>query len=123
MINNLVLVIEDEMSLRTIYELVLGDAGFEVIEAADGVEALAILADIAPAVVFLDILLPRVDGIQILEYIHSAPHLKNTGIVIVTAHNRFRHTDTVSATDTFLLKPVRPHELLRAAQQVTTYAD
>ena len=121
---NLALIIEDEVSLRAIYELVLGNAGFDVIEAADGEQALSILAETSPTVVLLDMLLPRVDGIHILNYIRTTPHLENTGIVIVTAHNHYSYTDLLFATDRFLLKPVRPHELLRAAQQVTaTYAD
>ena len=118
--NNLALVIEDEVSLRTIYQVILSGAGYEVIEAQDGEEALAILAEVTPAIVFLDILLPRVDGTQILTYMRSAPHLQDTNIVIVTAHNRFRQSNCVSPTDTFLLKPVSPHDLLNVVEQLTS---
>ena len=117
--DNVALVIEDEMSLRAIYQVVLSSAGFDVIEAQDGEEALEILAQLSPAIVFLDILLPRVDGIHILQYMRTAPHLKETRVVIVTAHDRFRHAECVRASDTFLLKPVRPHDLLDAAQQAS----
>jgi twitching motility two-component system response regulator PilG len=117
---NLALVIEDEQSLRTIYQMILSEAGYEVIEAQDGEEALAMLAEVAPDVVFLDILLPRVDGTQILTYMRTAPHLQDTNIVIVTAHNRFRQANCVYPTDTFLLKPVRPHDLLDAVKRATT---
>ena len=116
-ISRLVLVVEDEPALRTIYEQILGSAGYEVLQAADGEEALAILADTAPEIVVLDMLLPKVDGGRVLEYMRSAPHLNHTGIVIATAHDRFRHAENVSVNDRFLLKPIRPQELLNAASQ------
>ena len=118
--NHLALVIEDEVSLRTIYQVILSGAGYEVIEAHDGEEALAILAEVTPSVVFVDILLPRVDGTQILNYMRTAPHLQETKIVIVTAHNRFRQAQSVHPTDTFLLKPVRPQDLLEAVARATS---
>ena len=116
----LVLVVEDEAPLRSIYEKVLGTAGYKVMQAADGEEALALLSQMEPEIVILDMLLPKIDGARVLEYMRTAPHLQHTGVVIATAHNRFRAQRNLAPNDLFLLKPIRPYELLQATEQVLT---
>jgi CheY-like chemotaxis protein len=110
----LALVVEDETALRVIYETVLREMGFEVMEAADGEEALRILGQHSPDLVLLDILLPKVDGGQVLHYIHIMPHLQNTATLILTAHSRYQSLLTQSENDTFLLKPVRLRDIQAA---------
>ncbi|MBZ0298954.1 MAG: response regulator [Anaerolineae bacterium] len=115
---NLALIVEDEAALRIIYEAVLSNLGFEVLQAADGEEAISLLEHFAPSIVFLDILLPKVDGSQVLDYIQSTPHLHHTATVVVTAHSRFEHIIRLESHDRFLLKPVRPLDIQAAARQV-----
>src|SRR5690606_7068291 len=115
--NNLALIVEDEVALRVIYETVLSGLGFEVIQAADGEEAISILSHTDPSIVFLDILLPKVDGRQVLEYIQSTPHLRNTVTVVVTEHSRFQQAIALTTNALFLLKPVRPHDIQMAVEQ------
>ena len=116
--SHLALIVEDEAALRMIYETVLRELGFEVIQAADGEEAINILLHDTPSVVFLDMLLPKVDGSQVLQFIQSTPRLLNTVTVIVTAHSRFQTMMALAANDQFLLKPVRPRDIQSAVQQV-----
>ena len=106
----LALIVEDELPLRELYESVLSKLGFEVVHATDGVEAIDILTNYSPDIVFLDMLLPRVDGRQVLDYIQSTPHLADTVTVVVTAHSRYRNLLPLTPQDQFLLKPIRPHE-------------
>lgn len=113
----LALIIEDEAALRTIYEVILSNAGFEVLQAADGAEALTLLQNHRPDIVFLDMLLPKVNGVTILHELHSAPHLRHTKIVIVSAHNRFKKSEYMNSEDTFLLKPIRPDDIRQAINQ------
>lgn len=115
----LALVVEDEKSLRIIYEMVLKEIGFKIIHAADGEQALEILNDTTPDIVFLDMLLPRVNGTAVLDYLHNTPRFHNTQIVIVTAHDRFNHSGLLRPQDTFLLKPIHPRDLRNAAQRLT----
>ena len=114
----LALIVEDELPLRIFYESVLGKLGFEVMHAADGEEAIHILTNYSPAVVFLDMLLPRVDGRQVLAFIHSAPHLTGTAAVVITAHSRYQHLLSLAPQDQFLLKPVRPRDIQDAVRRI-----
>ena len=110
-----VLVVEDETALRVIYEYVLLPMGFEVLHAADGAQALAILEQTTPDIVFLDMLLPQIDGRTVLNYLRTASHLTQTRVVIVTAHTRFE--SDAGDKDQFLLKPVLPAALREAARR------
>ncbi|MAS36843.1 MAG: hypothetical protein CL610_22755 [Anaerolineaceae bacterium] len=113
----LALIIEDEAPLRVIYEMVLAELGFDVIQAVDGEEAMRVLAEQTPNVVVLDILLPKIDGGHILQYIQSSPHLQQTPIIVVTAHRHFETLITLATHDLFLLKPVRPRDIQLAVQR------
>jgi CheY-like chemotaxis protein len=114
---HLALVVEDEKPLRTIYEMVLKDIGFKIIHATDGQQAIEVLQETTPDIVFLDMLLPRVNGTTVLDYLHTAPHLQNTHVVVVTAHDRFSHAGLLRSQDEFLLKPIHPKDLRNAAQR------
>ena len=116
--SQIALIVEDEPSLRIIYETVLANMGFEVIQASDGEDALNILQQTAPTIIFLDMLLPKVDGPQVLDYIQSTPHLEHIPVVVLTAHHRFQQRIHLSIGDVFLLKPVRPRDIHNAVQQV-----
>jgi len=62
-----ILLVDDEVNARSALKTLLGDAGYEVREAKDGEEALAQLADFAPAVVLCDVRMPRMDGLAFLN--------------------------------------------------------
>ena len=113
----LALVVEDEAVLRDIYKVILMNFGFEVLEAADGEEALTLLQNNRPDLIFLDMLLPKVNGVAILHEVHTAPHLRHTRIVIISAHNRFTRSEYLKPDDMFLLKPVRPDDIRQAVNQ------
>jgi CheY-like chemotaxis protein len=116
--SQLALIVEDEASLRAIYHTVLDNLGFTVIEASDGQDALRILEDTTPNIIFLDMLLPRIDGTQVLDYIQSSPYLQDIPVVVLTAHHRFQQLIHLNAHDLFILKPVRPRDIQNAVQHV-----
>jgi DNA-binding NtrC family response regulator len=62
-----ILLVDDELNARSALKTLLGDEGYEVREAKDGEEALARLADFAPAVVLCDVRMPRMDGLAFLK--------------------------------------------------------
>jgi CheY-like chemotaxis protein len=111
----LALVVEDEAPLRTLYEIVLKSIGFEVLHASDGQQAINILAEHTPDLLLLDMLLPKVNGSAVLEYVHRTPRLQSTGVIIVTAHDRF---SSMGDNIVFLLKPVRPDDIKRAVSSI-----
>lgn len=109
------LVVEDEPGLRMIYRHILRKMNCEVHEAADGRVAIALLEAHTPDILFLDIRLPEVDGITVLEYIQSTPRLSKMHIVVVTADPEIEHYTQYRPDITFLLKPVRPEEIRQIA--------
>jgi CheY-like chemotaxis protein len=107
-----VLVVEDDPELRSLIELLLLDAGYRVVTARDGLEALERLAEHLPGVILLDMRMPRMDGWVFARefrtrYGRSAP------IVVVTAAEDARQRAAEIQADAFLGKPFELDELLR----------
>lgn len=112
------LVIEDEPTLQVFYQRVLQKAQYAVDIARDGQQALLALSSVdAPHLVILDIRLPDTNGIEVLNYITKQEHLQNTCVIVATASAEFeRYTQSVSTAE-FLLKPVRPAQILKIAER------
>jgi CheY-like chemotaxis protein len=111
-----VLVVDDDHFIRKLVATTLEDVSeFELHEAADGVEALAVAQDIRPALVFLDVDMPRMDGIDTCRRLRSDPVTSEATIVMLTAahgDNTERLAEEAGA-DLFLTKPFSPLALLR----------
>jgi DNA-binding response OmpR family regulator len=106
-----VLVVDDEASIRTIVEYALRDAGFEVIGAARGDEALKVLEREPIDLVVLDLMLPGVDGLEVCRRIRAT---RNTPIIMLSA--RGEELDKVLGlelgADDYVTKPFSPRELV-----------
>lgn len=114
----LAVVVEDDNAMRTIYRRVLEDIGYTVIEAGDGNTAIKLLRDHTPDIIFLDMLLPYVNGLTVLDYILNAEHLNRMHVVIVTSNRQFEKDIENQRHIDFILKPIRPaqiRDLARAA--------
>ena len=98
-------VIEDDEDLAVIFSEALQSAGFAVETINSGDKALARLAVAVPAVVVLDLHLPRVAGIDILHQIRADVRLAQTRVIVATAHPRMAQSLRDEA-DLVLLKPV-----------------
>ncbi|HEX2155108.1 MAG TPA: response regulator transcription factor [Acidimicrobiia bacterium] len=121
----LVLLVEDDRSIRQITEIGLSDAGFNVVAAADGNEALAQFRAHTPDAVVLDVMLPHRDGLEVLRTIRST---STTPVVMLTA--RDSTTDVVLGlelgADDYITKPFEMPILvarLRAALRRTNAAE
>jgi DNA-binding response OmpR family regulator len=79
-----VLVVDDEPALRSLLKTNLSIEGFEAITARDGAEALQVIRDEAPDVVLLDVMMPVLDGWQVLEELSKEPN-RTTRVILVTA--------------------------------------
>jgi twitching motility two-component system response regulator PilG len=80
-----VLVIDDSNTIRRSAELFLKQAGYEVILAEDGFDALAKISDHQPQVIFVDIMMPRLDGYQTCALIKQHPLLKSTPVIMLSS--------------------------------------
>lgn len=79
-----VLLIEDDEFLAEMYSNKFGQGGFEVITCADGKEALAMAAEKMPDIILLDILLPKLDGLAVLQNLKRRAKTKNIPVAVLT---------------------------------------
>jgi CheY-like chemotaxis protein len=111
-----VLIVDDDPFIRKLVATTLEDvAGFELMEAGDGREALVMAGKTPPELVFLDIDMPEIDGIEACRRLRGTPGTAKATIVMLTAaagDEAEREAEEAGA-DLFLTKPFSPLELLR----------
>ena len=116
-----VLIVDDDQFIRKLIATTLEDvAEFELHEAADGVEALEVARRARPSLVFLDVDMPRLNGIETCRQLREDGATSNTTIVMLTAaHGDSVESDAEQAgADLFLTKPFSPLDLLRLVDQL-----
>jgi twitching motility two-component system response regulator PilG len=109
-----VMVIDDSKTIRRTAETLLRKEGFEVITAVDGFEALGKIADYAPDLIFLDIMMPRLDGYQTCALIKRHRVFRNTPVVMLSSRDGLfdRARGRVVGSDDYLTKPFTKEDLL-----------
>jgi DNA-binding response OmpR family regulator len=80
-----VLLVEDDVALREIYSARFTAENFEVASAGDGEEALAKALKEKPDIIILDIMMPKISGMDVLDILRSTPETKDTKIIIMSA--------------------------------------
>ena len=116
-----VLIVDDDPFIRKLIATTLEDvAGFDLAEAGDGVEALEMAARLHPRLVFLDVDMPRLDGIGACRGLRENPDTRAATIVILTAANAddVESQASEAGADLFLTKPFSPLDLLRLVDQL-----
>jgi two-component system chemotaxis response regulator CheY len=115
----IVLIVDDDPFIRRLIATTLEDvSGFELRQAADGQEAVEMAAKEPPAIVFLDIDMPRLDGISACAQLREA-HEASCRIVMLTAAGREQEERALQAgADLFLTKPFSPLDLLRLVDEL-----
>jgi len=106
-----VLLAEDDRALRRYLEVVLERAGYRVIAARDGVEAIKAAITSSIDVVVTDAVMPNLDGNEVCRFFRSNPNLARIPIVLLSALER-REDSATQPVDAFLAKPVSPEVLL-----------
>lgn len=114
-----VMVIDDSKTIRRTAETLLKKAGCEVVTATDGFEALAKITDQNPDVIFIDIMMPRLDGYQTCALIKKNQHYKNTPVILLTSKDGLfdRARGRIVGSDRYLTKPFTKDELLDAIKE------
>jgi two-component system chemotaxis response regulator CheY len=116
-----VLVVDDDRFIRKLVTTTLEDVSeFDLHEAADGLEALELARDTEPAIVFLDVDMPGLNGIDTCRQLRSDPATRETTIVMLTASQgeRTERLAEEAGADLFLTKPFSPLELLRLVDRL-----
>jgi CheY-like chemotaxis protein len=109
-----VLLVEDDPALRRYLEVVLDRAGYGVVSAGDGLEAMRFLLTTRIDVVVTDALMPNLDGYGLCRFVRNSRHLAHLPIVLLSALDPRNTTDESEQVNVFLPKPVSPEDLLAA---------
>lgn len=112
-----ILIVEDEASIVSVLRMYLSEAGYEVLEARDGISALETHAREKPDLVILDIMLPYLDGMEVCRRIRA---WAQTPILMLTA--RAKENDRIAGlelgADDYLIKPFSPREMVSRVRAI-----
>ncbi len=120
-----VMVIDDSNTIRKSAEIFLVQAGYQVILAEDGFDALTKIADYLPDVIFCDILMPRLDGYQTCALIKKNQRLANTPVIMLSSKDGLfdRARGRMVGSDEYLTKPFTKDSLLKTVAAHTAAPD
>lgn len=114
-----VMVVDDSVTIRRTAETLLKREGFVVITAEDGFEALPKVVDQHPDIIFMDIMMPRLDGYQTCSVIKNNPMFKDIPIVMLSSKDSVfdKARGKLVGSELFVSKPFTKEDLLQAVQQ------
>lgn len=114
-----VMVIDDSKTIRRTAETLLKKVGCEVITATDGFEALSKIADNKPDIIFVDIMMPRLDGYQTTALIKNNKVFKSTPVIMLSSKDGLfdRAKGRIVGSEQYLTKPFTKEELLSAIKK------
>lgn len=114
-----VMVIDDSKTIRRTAETLLKKEGCNVITAIDGFEALAKIADHRPEIIFIDIMMPRLDGYQTCALIKNSQMFKATPVIMLSSKDGLfdRARGRIVGSEEYLTKPFTREELLNAIKR------
>ena len=119
--NKTILIVDDDESIRRLIATTLEDvSGYRMSQAGDGEEAVALAREVHPSIVFLDIDMPRLDGIQACRRMKSEPSTADATIVMLTGDSEqdVELEARRAGADLFLTKPFSPLHLLRLVDRL-----
>ncbi|MCL6268450.1 twitching motility response regulator PilG [Sansalvadorimonas sp. 2012CJ34-2] len=114
-----VMVIDDSKTIRRTAEALLRNAGCDVVTAIDGFDALVKIVDTDPDVIFVDIMMPRLDGYQTCALIKNNSRYKDTPVIMLTSKSGLfdKAKGRIVGSDKYLTKPFGRDELLEAIRE------
>lgn len=114
-----VMVIDDSKTIRKTADILLKKQGCEVITATDGFEALAKVAEYKPDFIFVDIMMPRLDGYQTCALIKNNQKFKNTPVILLSSKDSIfdKARGRLVGSEQYLTKPFSKDDLLGAIKQ------
>lgn len=119
--SNKIVIIDDEVHIRALLEQTLEeleDHGIDIITAADGEAGLAAVRQHQPDVVFLDVMMPKMNGYEVCAAIKGFEETEQTFVVLLTARGQATDRDRgdTAGADLFMTKPFDPDEILSTAR-------
>ncbi len=115
-----ILVVDDEKHIVRLVEVNLRRAGYDVVKAYDGKEALEVVKGENPDMVILDVMMPQMDGFEVLKRLRADPETNELPVIMLTA--KAQDADVFkgwqSGVDSYLTKPFSPMELLTFVKRI-----
>ena len=109
-----ILVVDDEMHILRIVKYKLESAGYQVLTALNGTEALQLARDEKPSLIFLDIMMPGINGYEVCSELKNDPATRDIIIIMLTAKGQ--ESDKIKGlevgVDEYITKPFSPQDLL-----------
>lgn len=117
-----ILIVDDNEGLRRIIKLTLGSGRYQLIEAANGVEAIQLAESELPDFVLLDIMMPGMSGFEVCQKLRAIPTMAKTIIIILSAltQKKDQQRGLDMGADLYITKPFLPTELIKVLNK---YAD
>jgi CheY-like chemotaxis protein len=112
-----ILICDDEPALRELVRVSLSD-GYRFAEASDGLLALELAQELEPDAVVLDLMLPRLGGLEVLAKLQADEHLRDVPVLVITAWNETRADVLAAGAADFMTKPFDPDELRSAIKEL-----
>ena len=115
-----ILIIDDSKTIRRTAEVLLKKENFLVETAEDGFDALPKLVGYAPDIIFVDIMMPRLDGYQTCALIKNNPHFKNTPVIMLSSKDGLfdRAKGRIVGANFYVTKPFTKDDLVDVVKKV-----
>ena len=107
-----VLLVEDDKALRRYLEVTLERAGYEVLSAADGLEAMKLALSVSVDLVITDAMMPNLTGHELCRFLRNSPKLSHIPIVLLSGLEKKDASSESGLADAFLAKPVSAEHLI-----------
>lgn len=114
-----VLIVDDSATIRKTAEAILAKEGYNVSSVDNGFKALSKVMSFKPDIIFLDIMMPRLDGYQVCSVVKSNPIFKNTPIIMLSSKDGVfdKARGRIAGSEYFMTKPFSRDELLAAIRE------
>lgn len=115
-----IMVVDDSETVRQVLQLTLENAGFEVVEAEDGVDALAKLSDAQIDMLITDLNMPNMDGLELIKKVRETGTHRFTPIVMLTTESseQKKLAGREAGASGWIVKPFKPEQLLKIVKMV-----
>jgi twitching motility two-component system response regulator PilH len=115
-----VLLVEDDRALRRYLEIVLNRAGYNVLSAADGLEAMKLVITSVVDIVVTDAMMPNLSGHELCRFLKNSPKFSSLPIILLSALDKKDAGEEADQVDAFLAKPVDPDKLVECLEDLLT---
>lgn len=115
-----ILTADDSASMRELVSFTLRNAGYNVVEAVDGRDALAKIASSAPQMLITDLNMPNVDGLELIRQVRALPQCKYIPIVMLTTESEDakKQAGRAAGASGWIIKPFRSEQLVMVAKKL-----